>query len=76
MKVCVEMIFMVTDGGFVASGETVISIAGTGKGADTAVVAVAASSRKLPDLHITEIICKPLQTPQRVPNFIPAEGSY
>jgi hypothetical protein len=76
MKVCVEMIFMVTDGGFVTSGETVISIAGTGKGADTAVVAVAASSRNLPDLHITEIICKPLQTPQRVPNFIPAEGSY
>lgn len=74
MKVCVEMIFMTTDGGFAASGESVISIAGTGKGADTAVVAVAASSRNLPDLHITEIICKPLQTPQRVPNFIPAEG--
>jgi uncharacterized protein len=76
MKVCVEMIFMATDGGFVASGESIIAIAGTGKGADTAVVAVAASSRDLPNLHITEIICKPLQTPQRVPNFIPPEGSY
>jgi hypothetical protein len=74
MKVCVEMILMVVDGGFVASGEQVIAIAGSGRGADTAVVAVAASSRNLPDLHITEIICKPLQTSQHVPNYIPQEG--
>jgi uncharacterized protein len=74
MKVCIEMILMVVDGGFVAGGEQVIAIAGTGRGADTAVVAVAASSADLPDLHITEIICKPLQTPQRIPNFVPPEG--
>ncbi|HJX36219.1 MAG TPA: pyruvate kinase alpha/beta domain-containing protein [Dehalococcoidales bacterium] len=74
MKVCVEMILMVVDGGLVASGEQVIAIAGSGRGADTAVVAVAASSRNLPDLHITEIICKPLQTSQHVPNYIPQEG--
>jgi hypothetical protein len=74
MKVCVEMILMVVDGGFVASGEQVISIAGSGRGADTAIVAIAASSRNLPDLHITEIICKPLQTSQHVPNYVPPEG--
>jgi uncharacterized protein len=76
MKVCFEMIFMATDGGFVASGEKIIAIAGTGRGADTAMVALAASSRDLPELHIMEIICKPFQTNQRVPNYIPEEGPY
>jgi len=64
---------MAVDGGCVASDEKVIIVAGRGGGADTAVVALAASSRNLPDLHITEIICKPLQTQQRVPNVVPAE---
>jgi hypothetical protein len=62
MKVCFEIILIATDGGRVAPGEKVIAVAGTGRGADTAVVAIAASSSKLSDLHITEIICKPLET--------------
>ena len=62
MKVCVEIILMAVDGGYVATGEKVIAVTGTGRGADTAVVAVAAPSTKLSDLHITEIICKPLET--------------
>lgn len=62
MKVCVEIILMAADGGCVAAGEKVIAVAGTGRGADTAVVAVAAPSYRLHDLHITEIICKPLET--------------
>ena len=62
MKVCVEIIFMAVDGGCVASGEKVIAVGGTGRGADTAVVAIAAPSTKLSELHITEIICKPLET--------------
>jgi len=65
---------MVVDGGFVASGEQVIAIAGSGRGADTAIVAIAASSRNLPDLHVMEIICKPLQNSQHVPNYVPPEG--
>ena len=73
MKVCVEMMLMVVDGGFVASGEQVIAISGSGRGADTAIVAIAASSRNLPDLHIMEIICKPLQNSQHVPNYVPPE---
>ena len=67
MKVCVELIFMAVDGGCVESGEEVVVVAGTGRGADTAVVAIAAPSTKLPELHITEIICKPLQTKQGPP---------
>ena len=53
---------MTVDGGHVAIGEKVIAVTGTGRGADTAVVAVSAPSTRLSDLHITEIICKPLET--------------
>ena len=62
MKVCVEIILMAVDGGCVATGEKVIAVTGTGRGADTAVVVIAAPSNKLNELHITEIICKPLET--------------
>ena len=59
-KVCVEIIMMACDGGCVEIGETVIAVAGTMGGADTAVVATAAPSTKLTRLRIHEIICKPL----------------
>jgi uncharacterized protein len=62
MKVCVETVLMATDGGLVAQGEEVIAVSGTERGADTAVVAIASTSTRLHDLHITEIICKPLKT--------------
>ncbi len=68
MKVCVEIILMAANGGHVASGEQVIAVAGTGRGADTAVAALAACSPKLSEFHITEIICKPLQTKQGIPS--------
>jgi hypothetical protein len=62
MKVCVETVLMACDAGLVARGEEVIVISGTRRGADTAVLAIASNSHHLQDLHITEIICKPLQT--------------
>jgi hypothetical protein len=62
MKVAVEITMMACDAGLVARGEEVLVVTGTRRGADTAVVAIAASSQQLQDLHITEIICKPLQT--------------
>lgn len=62
MKVCVEITLMAADAGLVARGEEVMVVTGTGRGADTAVVAIASTSNKLHDLHITEILCKPLQT--------------
>jgi hypothetical protein len=67
MKVCVELVFMATDAGKVSVGEEIVVVTGTGRGADTAVVAKAASSTHLTDLHITEIICKPLQTKSFAP---------
>jgi hypothetical protein len=67
MKVCVEIIMMAADAGCIPVGEQVIAVTGTGRGADTAVVAVASTSTKFSDFHITEIICKPFQTR----NFLP-----
>ena len=76
MKVCIEIVMMAVDGGCISAGEKVIVIAGTGHGADTAILVQAASSRRLPDLHVMEIICKPLQTKQRIPNLFWEEGPY
>jgi hypothetical protein len=59
-KVCLEIILMACDGGFVRIGEKVIAVAGTGSGADTALVATAASTTRLSSLRIHEIICKPV----------------
>jgi uncharacterized protein len=60
VKVCFEIVLMVTDAGFLASGENVIAIAGTGHGSDTALLMQAASSQHLNRLRVNEIICKPL----------------
>ena len=64
-KVVVEIIMMACDGGCVDAKETVIVVAGTGVGADTAVVATAAPSNKMPKLRIHEIICKPIMAPKK-----------
>ncbi|MBU4228076.1 hypothetical protein KJ813_07425 [bacterium] len=60
MKVCVEITMMACDGGCIKMGEKVIVVAGTGGGADFAVVATAASSANVTSLRINEIICKPI----------------
>ena len=60
VKVCFEIVLMATDAGLLASGEKVIAIAGTARGADTALVMQAASSRRLTGLRVNEILCKPL----------------
>ena len=60
VEVCVEIILMACDGGLIKPGEKVIAVAGTAAGADTAVVVTSAPSTRLSDLHIHEIICKPL----------------
>lgn len=62
VKVCVEIVLMTTDAGFLIKGEKVIAIAGTGRGSDTALVMQASSSRNLKKLRINEILCKPFNT--------------
>lgn len=63
-KVAVEILMMACDGGCVAGKEKVIVVAGTARGADTAVVATAAPSLRWTKLRIHEIICKPLLDPE------------
>ncbi|MBN2061713.1 MAG: hypothetical protein JW882_14980 [Deltaproteobacteria bacterium] len=58
-KVCLEIILMACNGGFVSIGEKIIAVAGTRSGADTALVATAAPTTSLNSLRIHEIICKP-----------------
>lgn len=60
MKVVVECIAMASDAGLLPMDEEVISIAGTGKGCDTAVLAKPAHSGNIFDLYVKEIIAKPL----------------
>ena len=67
IKVVVEIVLMAANGGELAGGERVVVVTGTGRGADTAAVVTAATSTNMGDLHITEIICKPLQTKQGPP---------
>ena len=60
MKVCMEILLMAADGGLVERGEKVIVIAGTGRGADTAILATASTSNRVKEVRVHEILCKPL----------------
>jgi hypothetical protein len=57
-KVAVEVAIMASDAGAL-SGSDIISVGGTGRGADTALVIKPACQSDLFDLRIREIICKP-----------------
>jgi hypothetical protein len=59
MKVCVEIVLMVADAGLISLDKEVISIAGTGDGADTAIVVTPSYPRKFLGLKIKEILAKP-----------------
>ena len=59
MKVTCEIALMAADSGLVRTDEDVISVGGTGRGADTALLLTPAISRKFFDLKVKEILCKP-----------------
>lgn len=59
MKVCVEIVMMAADAGFIDVDMEAIAIAGTASGADTAIVVKPSYPRKLQNLEIREIIAKP-----------------
>ncbi len=59
VKVACEITCMATDAGLVKSGREVIAIAGTGSGADTAIVLTSANTHRFFETRIHEIICKP-----------------
>jgi len=59
MKVACEIVIMAADAGLIPSGQAVIAIAGTGRGADTAVVLRAANAQAFFDIQVMEVLCKP-----------------
>ena len=60
VKVCAEIAMMAVDSNAVPSGQTVVSVAGSHAGADTAMVLTAAESGRIRDMKLHEILCKPL----------------
>ncbi len=58
-KVAVELALMAADAGLIRTDEDVISIGGTAKGADTALLLRPANSSDLFNLKVREVICKP-----------------
>lgn len=58
-KVACEMALMAADAGLVRTDEEVISIGGTGYGADTALVLQPTNAQTFFDMRIKEIVCKP-----------------
>jgi hypothetical protein len=58
-KVVCEITLIATTQGYIGAGEKVLAVAGTHRGADTAVVASAAPFGKFKDFEVNEILCKP-----------------
>ncbi len=58
-KVCVEIACMALDAGMIPYGQEVISVAGSGRGSDTACVIVPAHSNYFFDTMLKEFICMP-----------------
>jgi len=58
-KVCVEIVLMAADAGLIPIDRDVIAVAGTSRGADTALLIKPANASRFFDLKIREIIAKP-----------------
>lgn len=58
-KVCVEITLMAADAGLIPCDRDIVAIAGTGKGADTALRIKPANAARFFDLKIREVIAKP-----------------
>jgi hypothetical protein len=59
MKVAVEISLMAVEAGLVPAGKELISVAGTNDGADTAIVVAPSFARKVKEMSVREILCKP-----------------
>jgi hypothetical protein len=59
IKVVAEIALMAADAGLVCTDEPIIAIAGTGRGADSAVILKPANAQTFFDLRFLEIICMP-----------------
>jgi len=59
-KVCIEITMMAADAGLIPADMDIIAIAGTGRGADTALRIHPANAARFFDLKIREVIAKPI----------------
>ena len=59
MKVVAEITLMAADAGLIPAQEPVMVIAGTGRGADTAVVVMPTHAQTFFDLKFLEVVCMP-----------------
>ncbi|MBW2324424.1 MAG: hypothetical protein JRF41_13095, partial [Deltaproteobacteria bacterium] len=59
VKVGVEISYMAADRGYVRTDEEILTIGGTGRGSDTAMVVKPANSHRSLELKVKEIIAKP-----------------
>lgn len=59
VKVCAEIAMMAADAGLVPTGKPVISVAGSHAGSDTAMVISPATSNRIRDMKLHEILAKP-----------------
>jgi hypothetical protein len=62
VKVALEIAVMALDAGLIPYGEPVISVGGSGGGADTAVVVIPSHAKTFFETQVLEIICKPRNT--------------
>jgi len=58
-KVCVEIVLMAADAGLIPTDRDVVAVAGSGRGADTALLIKPENSSRFFDLEIREVIAKP-----------------
>ncbi len=60
VKVCVEIAMMAADTGTISINKPIVVVAGSHAGSDTAMVVTPATSNRIRDLKIHEILAKPL----------------
>lgn len=58
-KVCLECTCMALDAGMVPHGQEILAVAGSGGGADTAMVLLPAHAKEFFDTQVLEYVCKP-----------------
>ena len=59
LKVAVEIVLMAADAGLIRTDQDVISVGGSGHGADSAAIIKPANVSRFFDLRIRGILCKP-----------------
>jgi hypothetical protein len=58
-KVALEIALMAADAGLIRTDQPILSLGGTGRGADTALVIMPANAQAFFNLRILEIVCRP-----------------